>query len=77
MPGSQLWFSCNPESPGHWFYREWIQKAEERNALHLHFTMDDNPGLSQAVRERYERMFEGAFYRRFVLGEWTTAQGLV
>lgn len=77
VPGSRLWFSCNPESPGHWFYREWIQKAEERNALHLHFTMDDNPGLSQTVRERYERMFEGAFYRRFVLGEWTTAQGLV
>ena len=22
VEGSRLWFSCNPESPGHWFYRE-------------------------------------------------------
>ena len=47
VPGSRLWFNCNPEGPQHWFYREWIQKAEERRALHLHFTMDDNPALSR------------------------------
>ena len=77
VPGSRFWFSCNPEGPEHWFYKEWICKAEERNALYLHFTMEDNPALSQAVRNRYERVFKGAFYRRFVLGEWTAAEGLV
>ena len=77
VPGSRLWFSCNPESPEHWFYREWIQKAEERRALYLHFTMADNPALTPQVRARYERSFSGAFYRRFVLGEWTAAQGRV
>ena len=30
VAGSKLWFSCNPESPEHWFYKEWIQKAGER-----------------------------------------------
>ena len=77
VPGSRLWFSCNPESPGHWFYREWILKAEEKKALRLQFTMADNPGLTREVLERYQTMFEGAFYRRFVLGEWVAAEGRV
>ena len=77
VEGSRLWFSCNPEGPEHWFYREWIQKAEQRRALYLHFTMADNPALSPAVRARYERGFSGTFYRRFVLGEWAAAQGRV
>ena len=75
--GGRVWFSCNPAGPEHWFYREWICKAEEKRALYLRFTMGDNPGLSARVRERYERMFQGTFYRRYVLGEWTAAEGLV
>ena len=39
--------------------------------------MEDNPTLSEETRQRYERAFQGAFYRRFVLGEWTAADGLV
>ena len=77
VTGSKLWFSCNPESPAHWFYREWILKTEEKKALRLQFTMEDNPGLSQEVLERYKTMFEGTFYRRFVLGEWVAAEGRV
>jgi len=77
VPGSRLWFNCNPEGPQHWFYQEWIMKAEERKALRLHFTMEDNPVLTKRIRERYERAYSGVFYRRFVLGEWTAAQGLV
>ena len=75
--GGKLWFSCNPAGPGHWFYQEWIRRAREKNALYLHFTMEDNPALSRKVRERYERMFQGCFYRRYVLGEWVAAEGLV
>ena len=77
VTGSRLWFSCNPESPSHWFYREWILKAEEKGALRIPFSMEDNPGLSPQVLERYRTMFEGTFFRRFVLGEWVTAEGLV
>lgn len=77
VAGSRLWFNCNPEGPEHWFYKEWIQKAEERRALYLHFTMEDNPGLRPEVKARYSRMFSGAFYRRFVLGEWVAAEGRV
>ena len=77
VTGAKLWFNCNPEHPQHWFYREWILKAESRNALYLHFTMEDNPGLSRAVRQRYRRMFTGVFYSRFIEGKWVAASGLI
>lgn len=77
VSGSKLWFNCNPEGPEHWFYKEWVLKAKERNALHLHFTMRDNLALDPKIKERYERLFEGVFYRRYILGEWCLAEGLV
>ena len=75
--GSKLWFNCNPEGPEHWLYKEWIVKAKEKNMLHLHFTMADNPALSPTVRQRYENLYTGIFYRRFVEGQWAVAEGLV
>jgi PBSX family phage terminase large subunit len=75
--GAKLWFNCNPAYPGHWFYQEWIRKAEARNCLYLHFTMDDNPSLSEATKARYRRSYSGTFYARFIEGKWTAAQGLV
>ena len=75
--GSKLWFNCNPEGPEHWFYKEWVQQADKRHALRLHFTMEDNPSLTEEIRQRYHRAYSGVFYRRFVLGEWVMARGLV
>ena len=77
VEGSKFWFSCNPENPGHWFYREWIEKAEEKNALYLHFVMEDNPSLSPRMLARYRSLYSGTFYQRFVLGKWVAAEGLV
>ena len=77
VTGSRLWFNCNPAGPNHWFYREWILGAKGRGALHLHFTMEDNPSLSPEIRQRYERLYTGIFYRRFVLGQWAQAEGRV
>ena len=77
VAGSRLWFNCNPAGPGHWMYKTWIKEAEQRNCLRLHFTMEDNPSLTHQVRQRYERLYTGVFYRRFVLGEWVQAEGRV
>lgn len=77
VTGSRLWFNCNPESPQHWFYREWIQKADERRALYIHFTLEDNPSLSKKIIDRYKRMYSGDFYRRFILGQWVLPSGRV
>lgn len=77
VDGSKFWFNCNPGPPEHWFYKEWIQKAKEHNAYHIHFMLEDNPSLSDKIRERYESMHSGVFYRRYILGEWCLAEGLV
>ncbi len=77
VTGSRLWFNCNPAGPSHWFYRTWVLEAEKRNCLRLHFTMEDNPSLSEKIRERYRRLYTGVFYRRFILGEWAQAEGRV
>ena len=53
------------------------KKAKEKNLLYLHFEMSDNPSLSQRVLKRYETLYSGTFYKRFVLGEWVTASGLI
>lgn len=77
VDGSKYWFSCNPGSPMHWFNVEWIQRQADKRALYLHFTMADNPRMSKKIRERYERLYEGVFYKRYVLGLWVTADGVV
>lgn len=77
VTGSKLWFNCNPEHLYHWFYREWIEKHEEKNALYIHFKMEDNPSLSPKIIKRYNSMYSGVFYDRFILGKWTAGTGLV
>lgn len=77
VAGSKLWFNCNPGGPEHWFNRNWVLKSKEMNALHIHFTMQDNYSLAPEIRARYERMYTGVFYQRYVLGLWVLAEGLV
>ena len=77
VTGSRFWFNCNPDAPTHWFKLEWIDKLSEKNAYHIHFFLDDNPALDERVRNRYKSMFTGIFYRRYILGEWCLAEGLI
>lgn len=77
VDGSKYWFSCNPEGPYHWFKLNWIDKADEKNMLYLHFTMDDNLSLSERVKERYKRMYSGVFYDRYIRGLWVVAEGII
>ena len=39
--------------------------------------MKDNPSLSGEIRKRYEKLYSGVFYDRFILGKWTAASGRV
>ncbi len=77
VEGSKFWFNCNPSNPAHWFYNEWIKKADSKRALYLHFSMEENPSLSKEMLQRYENMYSGAFYERFVKGRWVAADGLI
>lgn len=77
VDGAKIWFSCNPGNPQHWFKREWIDQKEKHNALYLHFAMTDNPSLSKKTLDRYQSMYSGVFYQRYVQGLWVAAEGLV
>ena len=77
VDGSKFWFNCNPGSPAHWFKTEWIDKGDDKNMLYLHFTMDDNLSLSEKIKERYRAMYTGVFYKRYILGLWVAAEGLI
>ena len=77
VDGSKFWFNCNPGSPAHWFKTGWIDKRADKRLLYLHFTMDDNLSLSEAVKERYRSTYTGVFFKRYILGEWKSADGVI
>lgn len=77
VTSSKFWFNCNPDNPRHWFKVNWVDKCKEKNIIYLHFTMDDNLSLSEKIKERYRSMYVGVFFKRYILGLWCVAEGLV
>nr|UVX80474.1 MAG: Terminase [Bacteriophage sp.] len=77
VDGAKFWWNCNPSYPTHYVKRDFIDRARERHLLVMKFGMSDNPTLSESVRQRYERMYSGVFYDRFIRGLWVVAEGLV
>lgn len=61
---------------------EQIKKAKEqqielKDLIYLHFTMNDNLSLDEDIKKRYRAMYVGVFFKRFILGLWCMADGLV
>lgn len=77
VEGAKIFFNCNPEGAYHWFKTDYIDKAEEKKIYRLHFTMDDNPSLSEKTKDMYKRMFTGVFYDRNILGKWVAAEDVI
>lgn len=77
VEGSKLWFNCNPGHKKHWFNTNWIAKADKKNLIYLHFIMDDNLSLSEKTKEKYRNRYIGMFFKRFILGQWVTSDGLI
>lgn len=72
----KYWFNCNPESPNHYFYKEWIENPKE-GTTHLHFLLEDNPILTPRMIERTKAMYSGVFYDRYIRGLWVIAEGII
>ena len=79
VPGAKIWMNCNPGNPHNYIKEEFLDKAAEKHVYHLHFMMDDNWTLSPSVKERYKRTWPvgSVFYKRFILGLWVAADGLI
>lgn len=77
VTGAKVWMNCNPEGNQHYIKRRFIDNYNKLQFLYMHFTMDDNFTLSPERRAYYDRQYTGLFYRRYILGEWCLASGLV
>lgn len=77
VAGSKFWFNCNPAGPTHWFKANWIDKKKEKGLIYLHFTMEDNLSLDEAIKARYRSMYVGVFFLRYIRGLWAVAEGLI
>ena len=77
VAGSKFWFNCNPAGPTHWFKTNWIDKKRDKKLLYLHFTMEDNLSLDDAIKDRYRSMYAGVFFLRYIKGLWKVAEGLI
>lgn len=76
VAGATFLGTTNPDSPFHWFKRDFIDKADLDLAL-FHFVIDDNPTLPPEYVASLKKEYTGLWYRRFILGEWCQAEGAV
>ena len=77
VPGAQLLATCNPEGPAHWLKKEYIDRAHELDLVSWNFNLDDNPSLDETYKSNLKKEYTGMWFRRYILGEWAVAHGLV
>src|SRR5690606_15080766 len=76
--GAQLFGTTNPDSPAHWLKAKFLDRiADLPDWRSWHFTLDDNPSLSDTYKAAIKAEFTGLWYRRFILGEWVAAEGAI
>ena len=71
--------TCNPEGRTHWF-KQFLDEAEDKGIdLYMQsYCLDDNPFLPKDVSDAIKHEYAGTvFYNRYVLGDWTNAEGLI
>ena len=76
-PKAKLFGTTNPDNPNHWFKVKYIDRREELDFFLMEFLIDDNTFLDPKYVEELKKEYTGVFYRRFILGEWCSAEGLV
>lgn len=82
VDGAQIFGNTNPDNPRHWLKKNHIDEARPGGRLNgdwkiWKFLLDDNPSLSEKVKERYRRQFIGLWYKRMILGQWVVAEGAI
>ena len=75
MGGAKIFCTTNPDSPYHWFKRDYLTDNSDVNSWQ--FKLEDNPELTDFDREYLIRQYKGLWYQRFILGMWVQAEGAV
>ena len=77
IKGAQCFCNCNPDSPYHWFYTDYITNDQIQDKKRWHFTMDDNLSLDPDYKRFLEQTYTGVWYDRMILGLWVAAEGRI
>lgn len=77
VPGAQLIATCNPASPLHWLKTKYLDRIDHLDLKTWKFVLDDNPALTEDYKDNLKREYTGMWYKRYILGEWAVAEGLV
>ncbi|AEG14710.1 phage terminase, large subunit, PBSX family [Desulfofundulus kuznetsovii DSM 6115] len=77
IPGAAFFGTTNPDSPRHWLKRDFLDRANTLDLAAFHFSLFDNPYLSPAYIEALKREYTGLWYRRYILGQWVAAEGVI
>lgn len=75
--GAKLIATTNPDSPTHWVKTDYIDREDALDLLTMKFLITDNDFLDPSYVENLKKEYTGAFYSRFVLGEWIRPSGLI
>ncbi len=75
VEGAKFIGTTNPDSPNHWLKKDWVDADKGVKAAKL--LIDDNPHLPTDYVESIKKEYTGLWYRRYILGEWCLAEGLV
>ena len=68
--------ACNPEHPGHWL-KEFVDR-DDIDIYTQKYTIFDNPFLSKDFVDKLCNEYKGTvYYKRYILGEWALAEGLI
>ncbi|TFV32289.1 PBSX family phage terminase large subunit [Streptomyces sp. T1317-0309] len=77
VDGSKIFGTTNPDNPQHWLRKEYLLRPKRQRLRQWHFTMDDNPGISEAYKARQRAAHTGLFYKRNIQGLWVMAEGAI
>lgn len=81
VPGAKLLATCNPENPLHFIKTKYIDRKDDLDLKTWKFLLEDNPVLTESyinsLKKEYSAEGNSMWYKRYILGEWAVAQGLV
>ena len=76
VSGAKLLATTNPDNPGHWLKRNYLDNPA-LDLLDLKFTLEDNPYLPAEYVRSLRTEYTGVYYDRFILGNWVAAEGRI
>lgn len=78
VPKAQMFVSTNPDNPAHYLKRKYLDRINTLPDWRAwHFTLEDNPSLTEDYKASIRSEFTGLWFRRFINGEWVAAEGAI